>query len=78
MRLLNQKNTNEDILSGLFQERKQLHNGSSINDVTFLGWRRVQSFCGYVLYSLSSKERDDGGGGLKIVQYFVTSFMDDP
>ncbi len=45
--------------------------GSPINDVTAYGGEK------FVTTILSNEKRDDGGG-LKIVQTFVTSLVDDP
>ncbi len=46
--------------------------GSSLNDVTVLGWGRGQGFCCH-----SNKKRDDKVGVSKNVRNCVTLFMDD-
>ena len=58
----------DPISSGHFNEIRGLFKGSSINDVTVCDGST----------NLSNKKRGDGGGGSKIVQNCVTSFMNDP
>jgi hypothetical protein len=54
--------------------------GSSINDVTVLGGRRYQGFCDNSTKALVMKSvtMGRGPGVSKMIEYCVTSFMDDP
>ena len=58
-------------INGLFFPRKSKSRGLSINDITHLGG-------GGCAISLFSKIGDKGEGGVKILQKWVTSFMDFP
>ena len=51
--------------------------GSSINDIMVLGGRD-QGFCDDISKALVMECMMMGGGGSKIVQNCVASFMDDP
>ena len=59
------------------KDKLVFHEGSSINDVTTIREELINDFVTTVLFSLSTKKRDDGVSEI-VIYYNMTSFMDDP